>query len=619
LGELTPEELRLRCQSAEVFAEVETLVQSRRVLLLVVATEPRYVAVEHASQFRDALGVALPEDLAAAWGQPHPEPLLELLSRYSRGHGPFTLDDLWRRYGIPRAVAEATLAELVRKGRLLEGGFRPGGVHREWVHPDVLQQLRRQTLARLRHEVEPLDARVLGMFLPRWQGVGSKRGGGSTQLDALLDVIQTLQGVALPLSEWEREILPARIKDYDTESLDTLMAAGEVVWVGRGALGERDGRFALYLAESLSALLAPVELQEAQPMEGRAQRIVDFLASHGASFFAAVHEAAGGGFPGESSTALWQLAWQGIVTNDSFHSLRGFLYRQREGHARRGNEFLRPGSAEFLKQFRSRSRAGATAQGRWSLVRARIQNPPTVTQWSASVAQQLLLRYGVVTRESAAAEELPGGFSAFYPALRQMEERGWIRRGMFLSGLGGSQFAMNAAVESLRALRSPAKRVAITLSAVDPANPYGSLLPWPRLPEADDAMQTAHGMARTSGASVVLVGGSLVAYLRRGNPSLKLFLPVAQPERDEQAHEAARQLARLAVRRQSLRSGVIIAEINAQPAREHVFGKFLKEAGFVLTSLGYQMRHAQNSATGSDDDFDLIDQDGADSASGFDE
>ena len=340
-----------------------------------------------------------------------------------------------------------------------------------------------------------------------------------------------MQGVPLPLSEWEREILP-RVSRFDPAALDALMAAGEVVWVGRGALGRAMDGLALYLADSLSGLLPPVELQEAPRLEGRAQRVAEFLAVQGTSFFSAVHEAAGGGFPRGKPAAHYATSWQGIVTNDTFLSLRGFLYRSREGQARGGNELARPGSVEFLKQFRSRSRAGAIAQGRWSLVRSRVQNPPSPTQWSAGVAQQLLLRYGVVMRESAAAEELPGGFSAIYPALRQMEERGWVRRGMFISGLGGSQFALAAAVESLRALRSAAKRTAITLSAVDPANPYGNLLPWPRLAEAEDSMQTAHGMARTSGASVVLVDGDLVAYLRRGNPSLKLFLPATQPERD---------------------------------------------------------------------------------------
>jgi ATP-dependent Lhr-like helicase len=641
LGDLRPDELRLRCASDQAFEQVGSLVQSRRVLLLEFGAslgsgqrhdgsepaselrqelvyEPRYVAVEHASQYRDALGVALPDGLAATWLVPTAEPQLELLSRYARTHGPFTLDDLWRRYLLPKAVAEASLAELVRKGRLLEGGFRPGGVHREWVHPEVLQQLRRRTLARLRKEVSPLDSHVLGIFLPRWQGVGSKRRG----IEALLDAIETLQGAALPASEWEREILPVRIRDYDPADLDTLMAAGEVVWVGHGQLGERDGRVALYLAESLPALLRPSAFETLPPPEGRGQLIATFLAHQGASFFATVHEAVGGGFPGETSDALWQLTWQGLVTNDTFHSLRSFLregpHHDREPHPRRGNDFARPGSAEFLKQFRARSKGGAIAQGRWSLVRSRIQTEPSVTAWTASIAQQLLLRYGLVARdtlrESAAADSVPGGFSRLYPALRQMEERGWIRRGMFISGLGGSQFAMNAAVESLRALGLPngapgnaakaATKSALTLAAVDPANPYGNLLPWPRpvdeSPESPESASSPHGMARTSGASVLLVDGHLLAYLRRGNPALKLWIPSSQPERDEYARAAARELARLALDRQSSREGILISEINANPALDHFFGPFLQDAGFVPTALGFQMRHQTRTPSSSE-------------------
>jgi ATP-dependent Lhr-like helicase len=603
LGDLTAEELRLRCENDAAFAGLDSLVQARRVLPLSIAGEPRYVAVEYAAQYRDALGVRLPKDLAAVWLADQPEALPELLSRYARSHGPFTLDDLAHRYRLPKAAAEAALAALVQRERLLEGEFRPGGGHREWVHPEVLQQLRRITLARLRREVEPLEARVLGVFLPRWQGAGSNRRGGGAktgaQLDAVLDALETLQGLALPLSEWEREILPARIRDYDPAALDTLMAAGELVWVGHGALGDRDGRLALYLADGLPALLPPPDLQPPPPLEGRAQLAAEFLASHGASFFASIHQAAGGGFPGETSNVLWQLAWQGVVTNDTFHSLRSFLTPEREGRARPQSDLTPPGSPEFLRQFRARSSGGAMAQGRWSLVRSRMHRQPSFTEWSAAMAQQLLLRYGLVAREAASAEELPGGFTAIYPALRQMEERGWVRRGMFLSGLGGSQFASNAAVESLRGLRAPALRSAILLAAVDPANPYGALLPWPRLPESADAASTSHGMARTSGASVLLVAGELVAYLRRGNPSLKLFLPASQPERDDYARAAARELAQLALRRQTeppgARSGVLISEINAAPAREHYFGEFLLEAGFVLTPLGYQMRRALHS------------------------
>ncbi|MGC2211412.1 MAG: crosslink repair DNA glycosylase YcaQ family protein [Candidatus Korobacteraceae bacterium] len=627
LGELTAEELRLRCENEIAFAGLDSLLQARRVLPLSIAGEPRYVAVEYAAQLRDALGVHLPADLPATWLADQPQALLELLSRYARSHGPFTLDDLAHRYRLSKYAAEAALAELVQRGRLLEGEFRPGSAHREWVHPEVLQQLRRITLARLRREVEPLDARVLGVFLSRWQGVGSNRGGresksganSAVKLDAVLDAIETLQGLALPLSEWEREILPARIRDYDPAALDTLMAAGELVWVGHGALGDHDGRLALYLAESLPARLPPPELQPSPPLEGRAQLVAEFLASHGASFFAAIHQAAAGGFPGETSDALWQLAWQGLVTNDTFHSLRSFLSPECEGRSRPQSD-LAPGSPEFLRRFRARSGGGAMAQGRWSLVRSRIHRQPSATEWSAAMAQQLLLRYGLVAREAAAAEDLPGGFSAIYPALRQMEDRGWVRRGMFLSGLGGSQFATNAAVEALRGLRAPALRSAILLAAVDPANPYGALLPWPRLQETTDAASSSHGMARTSGASVLLVAGELVVYLRRGNPSLKLFLPASQPERDDHARAAAHELAKLALRRQTepaaARSGVLISEINSAPAREHFFGAFLAEAGFVLTPLGYQMRRPRNSEpepgpqSGQETDSDEVDPDG---------
>jgi ATP-dependent Lhr-like helicase len=210
----------------------------------------------------------------------------------------------------------------------------------------------------------------------------------------------------------------------------------------------------------------------------------------------------------------------------------------------------------------------------------------------------------LVTRESVVAEELPGGFSAFYPALRQMEDCGWIRRGMFISGLGGSQFATKSAVESLRAQRNPAKKTAVMLAAVDPANPYGNLLPWPRLSEAEESASASHGMARTSGASVLLVAGELIAYLRRGNPAIKLWIPAPQPERDEYARSAARELARVALLRQSPRAGLLISEINSRPAREHFFGQFLVEAGFVLTALGYQMRRVHHPASEAEAEFE---------------
>src|SRR6185312_5383451 len=139
---------------------------------------------------------------------------------------------------------------------------------------------------------------------------------------------------------------------------------------------------------------------------------------------------------------------------------------------------------------------------RWSLVssRAVVASP---TEWVASMAQQLLVRYGVVSREAAAAENIAGGYSAVYPALRTMEESGWVRRGMFVAGMGAAQFATPSAVDMLRSLRRPDERgEAVHLAASDPANPYGSLLPW-------SEGSTEHGMARAAGANVVLVNGRL--------------------------------------------------------------------------------------------------------------
>jgi len=212
------------------------------------------------------------------------------------------------------------------------------------------------------------------------------------------------------------------------------------------------------------------------------------------------------------------------------------------------------------------------------------------------MAQQLLVRYGVVSREVAAAENIAGGYSAVYPALRTMEESGWIRRGMFVAGMGAAQFAMSSAVEMLRSLRNdPEKTEAVHLAATDPANPYGALLPWPRL-EGENA-ETPHGMARVSGASVVIVDGRLAAFLRRRNPALRVFLPDEEPDRTRYARELARKLAEVALKRQSRRSGLLIGEINGHPAREHFLAAYLLDAGFVDTALGFQMRRATTAVT----------------------
>jgi ATP-dependent Lhr-like helicase len=582
IGDLSESDLARRCATPEVAASVEDLMRVRRVVRVGIAGESRFIAVEDAARYRDAFGVPLPPGLPEIWLEKSVDPLLSILRRYARTHGPFTTTDIAARFGVLKNRLEPVLRTLHAEGKLLEGEFRPTGTHLEWCDSEVLRIVRRKTLARLRREIEPVEERVLGRLLTRWQGVAVPRRG----MEALLDAIAILQGAALPASELEREILPARVMDYAPGDLDTLLAAGEVLWVGVERIGERDGRVALYLTENLPHLLPAREVDPT--LSDRAKLILAALQRSGASFFADLHNAAGGGFPNETLNALWELVWAGLVTNDTMHPLRAFLRPADERQARSTASDGQPGSPDFLRRFRARTGAGAASQGRWSLVSSRVVTA-TATEWIASTAQQLLVRYGVISRETAAAENIAGGYNAVYPALRTMEESGWIRRGMFVAGMGAAQFAMNSAVEMLRSLRTdPDNPEAVHVASTDPANPYGALLLWPRLP--GEAPEAPHGMARVSGASVVLVNGTLAAFLRRRNPGMRVFLPEDEPDRSRFARVLAGKLAEVALKRQSRRSGLFIGEINARPAREHSMAGFLLNAGFVDTAHGFQMR-----------------------------
>jgi ATP-dependent helicase Lhr and Lhr-like helicase len=642
LGDLTEGELEARSENAEVAATISELLNARRAVRVRIATESRYIPVEYASRYRDALGTPLPPGLADVFLERSEDPLLEIIRRYARTHGPFTTLDLARRYTLPPDTVETALRTLHGSGRLLEGEFRPGGTHREWCDPEVMQQIRRKSLARLRREIEPVEQSTFARFAARWQGVSVRRRG----MESLLDAVENLQGAALLISELEREVLPARIIDYRSGDLDVLMSSGQVVWVGLEQVGNRDGRIALYLSESLPLLLQPAELQSGtSTLSEKAEKIRVFLSQTGASFFASIQAALGGGFPGETRDALWELVWAGLITNDTFHPLRDL--RRSEDSKRPTHSATAgapPGSPEFVRRFRSRDRG--SAQGRWSLISQRIVTPINVTEWSANLAQQLLVRHGIVSRETAIAENVPRGYPTIYPVLKTMEDGGWVRRGMFVAGLGAAQFAMPAAVDMLRSLRSEAETPEVLfLAATDPANPYGTLLPWPRrdgvepesvaattsdaataeLRPADKLPAPPHGMSRTSGAGVILINGKLTAFLRRRSQEIQAFLPDADPERTRYARELAKKLAELAIRRQGRKTGLMIGTINGEPAREHFLARFLEESGFFSSAFGYQMRRispialaaAQESVepeAEADDDADDLDSGAGESA-----
>jgi ATP-dependent Lhr-like helicase len=585
IGDLSRDELQKRASVEDITAIVTKLVRARRVMEVSIAGERRLIAVEDAGRYRDALGVPLAPGLPAAFLDAVPEAGLDLVRRYGRTHGPFTTADAARRFGLPTAGVEATLERLVGLGRVVEGGFRPGGVHREWCDVEVLRTIRRKSLARLRKEIEPVEQRVLARLLTRWQGVVQTRRG----LDALLDVIENLQGAPLPASVLETEILPARVNGYRSADLDTLIAAGEVMWVGLDAIGERDGRVGLYLADKLDTLwpvstMPAVGSQSSEKTEGREQAVVAYLKTHGASFFQQVHDGLGGGYPGETLDAIWNLVWRGMLTNDSFHALRAYCARTATSAGRGKRVHQQSG-------FRSRRTTPPTAQGRWSLNAAAFAEGRSATAWSHAIAQQLLTRYGVVFRETAHAEGLPGGFSAVYDVLKAMEESGRVRRGYFAADLGATQFAMPAAVDllrSLRAERADERCEMLMLAATDPANPYGSLLRWPAGGDA------ASSLTRSVGVRVILCDGALVAYLRRGNAHLQAFLPEDDPGRSN----VSRALAEFLVARvrgdrdddAAGRAGMLITTVNGIAVAESEMAQALLDAGFVAGAMGFNVR-----------------------------
>jgi ATP-dependent helicase Lhr and Lhr-like helicase len=590
LGDLSREELALRVVNPALLESVDRLLRARRLLEIRIATQRRLIAVEDAARYRDALGVPLPPGLPASLIDPVAQPVLELVRRYARTHGPFTQKEVANRFALDAAVIENTLRQLTIEGRVLEGGFRPGGLHREWCDSEILRQIRRKSLAKLRREVEPVDQHTLARLFTHWQGLLTPRRSSHSHLDALLDAIETLQGAPVPASLLESAILPARVAGYEPAGLDTLIAAGEVTWAGIDPIGERDGRIALFLAEKLLLLAQHRPITE--PLTDREEKILAVLESTGASFFEPLHQAVGGGYPGESIDALWSLVWRGLVTNDSLHALRAYTTKPDSSRPQR--------RTHTGMVFRSRRTTPPNAQGRWSLLplqsRESTESAPTRTEASHALALQLLNRYGVLTRESVGAENIPGGFSAVYDVLKALEESGRIRRGYFVAGLGATQFALPSAVDLLRQLRTEPpqeKPEFVQLAASDPANPYGSVLRWPDLPVMDDDAESApRVLTRAAYAEVILRNGQLVAWLRRNNPHLLIFLPADEPERSQVASGLAHFLSARGQDRMRFNShqGVLITTINGQPMAAHPMARFLMDAGFHPGPLGLHLR-----------------------------
>jgi ATP-dependent Lhr-like helicase len=624
LGPLTVEEIADRSTEPEaVPGWLTTLAQAFRVVTFEHAGCTWWAGVEDVPRLRDGLGVPPPPGVSSAFLGDVEDPLGELVRRYARTHGPFTVDALAGRFGLGVAVARGVLDRLTSSGTLLAGEFRPGASGPEWCDAEVLRHIRRRSLAALRSQIEPVSHTALARFLPGWQSLGAAASGGvesgvvesrgaESGVDGVLAVIEQLDGLALPASALEPLVLAPRVRDYSPAMLDELLAGGEVIWSGRGRAGSRDGWVSLHPADTAGATLPLDRLQPEGPVH---LAVIESLRG-GALFFrdvvARVKEPAAGESPAVTEApiieapiteaavrdALWDLVWDGLVTNDTLAPLRAVLagggssgsgtaHRSRRSTARpRRARLGRTSMAQLNGAMSAGSRTPPVLAGRWSLVPEPVTD---ATLRAHAWAETLLLRHGVVTRGAVEAEEIPGGFAAVYKVLAQMEDSGRCRRGYFVDGLGAAQFATGNTIDRLRAYDdtaddahwpsgtdAPAVRV---LAATDPANPYGAALPWPRGVDAG----SGHRPGRKAGALVVLVDGLCVLFVERGGRTVLVL-----DDRTEAVPLAASALAEV------VRSGAVgpltVTTLGGEPVHTSSAAAAFESAGFGATPKGLRIR-----------------------------
>ena len=643
---------------AVAVAHLSALQRANRAIKVTIGGVERYAAVEDAARLRDAIGVPLPMGVPLAFIEPVADPLGDLVSRYARTHGPFTATEAAARLGLGVAVVGTALKRLAADGRVVEGEFRPhteaapgqaaagdtslsragatpatgasasetpapgasapgapgpasattAAAGSEWCDAEVLRKLRRRSLAALRAEVEPVDAAAYGRFLPAWQNVrtpGSGRGQPALRgLDGVVTAIDQLSGVPVPASAWEPLVLASRVTNYQPAMLDELMAAGEVLWSGAGSLPGNDGWISLHLADSAELTLNPAI--DFEPGDAQ-RRLLEYLQANGGGyFFRQLTEVAGGMdavlTDQEVVSALWDLAWAGRVTGDTFAPVRTLIAGGHTAHRQvarapraRAPRLSRLGRSHGTGLLGSPGLTG----GRYGSVTGSSPTPPLAAgRWSAlpapeldatiharATAELLLDRYGVVTRGSVMAENILGGFGLMYKVLARLEEAGRCRRGYFIEHLGAAQFAVPATVDRLRSysedtqLAKP-EPAALALAATDPANPYGAALPWPGLSvEAG----SGHRPGRKAGALVVMVDGALVLYVERGGKTLLVFT-------EEEPVLAAAGAALVDVVKRGAVDKLVMEKVNGHGILDTPVAAALTHAGAYSTPKGLRIR-----------------------------
>ncbi|GKW01373.1 ATP-dependent helicase [Pectobacterium carotovorum subsp. carotovorum] len=624
LGPLCTQDIaaRLDNEPGEATAFLRSLEDEQRVIRVRIAAQEHWASIEDAGRLRDALGVVLPDRLPAAFLETTVEPLRGLLARFARTRGPFTTGDAASAFGLGASVAGSALQQIAEQGKLLSGRFRmrgnlksptQGGSHagplaqQEWVGDEVFRRLRIRSLQAARDATQPVPRQAYIRLLLERQGLvtdasqcaavkgwNPARGALEGQ-EGVLQVIEQLAGLPLPASVWEQQILPARVRDYTPDMLDGLLSSGTVLWSGHGRLGNDDGLVALHLQQFAPETLSMAAYASVAPDMSPLQHAILELLSDGGAYFmrqlvTQVQIKLARDYPDRHDTpgmlsddlhaALWELVWAGCITNDTWTPLRALAQVAQQPRPRALSSRRRRGlrgfpSAAVSDAFHSALNA-PTLAGRWSRIRT---DPLPDTVQALAWTEGLLDRYAVVTRNVTVYENVPGGFPALQPVFRGMEDTGRVMRGRFVLGLGAAQFAERTTVDRLRELaeKTPSVPTPVALSAVDPGNPFGTILPWP-------SHASLMRPARRAGALVVIDGGHLVLYLPQGGRQLFTYI---DPDDAAQTEVIAAALAALSTAlSRDKRNKFTLELVNGVPVRMSKLAPALKVIGFSSAPKG---------------------------------
>lgn len=487
IGDLSAEEIAARTIDGSS-TMIQELAANGRAIRMLVGEQERWVAGEEAELYARLNSV---------------ENAAFVVRRYLQNRGPVSSQQLATRFGFKKEAAELLLQKLSGTEPILRGTFRKevgrDSRQTEWCYRPSLERIHRATISILRKEIKPCSLPGFTEFLLHWQHL--KAGNRPSSMYGVTECLEQLSGLALPPELWEREVLYRRVRGYSSELMQQFTASGRIVWVGAG-----NGRLRpIFRGEGGIFLTLPDK--DTSPATDYARRTLEYLERHGASFFSDIR--AGTSLSLNAiNNGIAELFWNGTITNDVWSEVVN-VKRPTRKESDVPTEPIHildphhnPGRAKLMHTARRAIRQVPGWNGRWSLVHTAgvMGEPRTLEEQAAGQCNRLLHRYGIVAREICRREDLlPWPVLAAH--FQMMELRGEIRRGYFVEGLSGMQFAMPQAVEELRGLLATQNKTTemVLVNACDPANPYGPGV---------DLREATFRLSRLAGNYVFFVSGS---------------------------------------------------------------------------------------------------------------